>query len=151
MDMGSLNFQPFRIGDLSAAPTLVRILDKDGTARATVAAGDYITYPRIRKPWQPITHLQFTTDVIGPYASDVIEVTGVWGFPSVPGTVRQAVLDAVAATYDRQVEHYRTDYGARTGAGGDTNVVVFGARPQMLSLPPTTIAEANRYRDPLVG
>jgi hypothetical protein len=150
VDAGSFNFSPFRIGDLSTAPTLVRILDKDGASRLSVPAGDIITYPRFRNPWQPVTHLQFTSDVLQPYGTDVIEVTGVWGFPSVPGTVRQAVLDAVAAAYDRQVEHYRQDYGQKT-TGEGTNVVVFAGRPMLLSLPPGTVKEAQRYRDPLVG
>jgi hypothetical protein len=143
-------YMPFRIGDLSTTPTLVRILDKDGTARAAVATADMVLYPRNRKPWQPITQIQFTTDVICPYWTDSIEITGVWGFPSVPGGVRQAVLDAVVATIDRPVESYSQDLApAQTGAA--TNVIVAAGRPQFLVFPPPVLAEAWKWRDPLAA
>jgi len=144
-------YWPVRIGDLSTTPTLVRILDKDGNSLATVAAGDQILRPRVRRPWQPITSLQFTQDVIEPRWSDQIEVTGVWGFPAVPGNVRQAVLEAVAAVMDRDVEHYSQDLGPAS-SGQATNVIMLaGARPSLITMPPSSLAVARSYQPSRVG
>ena len=106
------------IGALTTTPTQVRVLDKDGTAVETVAAGDIISLPRQRAPWEPVNRIQLTSDTIGLQADYVVEVTGVWGYPSVPGNVRQAVLEAISAALDRDVEHYSTDLGAQA-AGPD--------------------------------
>jgi hypothetical protein len=79
-----------------------------------------------------------------------VKVTGSFGFPSVPGDVRQAVLDAVAATMDRDVEHYRQDLGgAGVGAAqqdSGTVVVVGRTGGRLIALPPAAQAVAWRYR-----
>jgi hypothetical protein len=79
-----------------------------------------------------------------------VAVTGSFGFPSVPGDVRQAVLDAVAATMDRDVEHYRADLGTTGSQGqqgeGGTVVMIGRTGGRLLSLPPASQAVAWRYR-----
>ena len=137
------------VGDLTSY-TQVRFLNRDGTAVVTVAAGDIVDLPRNRRPWEPITHLRFTADVVRPDPDWALEVTGVWGFPSVPGTVRQAVLDSVAWVLDRDVEHYSADLGPQTGGAGQ-NIIVFGSRPQILSLPPPAEAVVRDLQLALVG
>lgn len=148
-DPVALRCRTVTVGDL-ASYTLVRILDRDGNALATVAAGDIISLPRNRPPWEPIRQLQFTADVISLRWDYSVEVTGVWGFPSIPGNVRQAVLSAIASTVDRDVENYRQDLGPQLGGTG-TNVVVFPGSPAFLSLPPEALAVARSYRDALVA
>jgi hypothetical protein len=141
-----------RVGDLTSF-TAVRILDELGNLIQTVATSDCISLPRLRKPWEPIRALRFTQNIMrlwGGLYPYVVEVTGVWGFPSVPGNVREAILDAVVSVMDRDVEHYRQDFAPQPGGTG-TNVIMLGARPQILSLPPEALAVAQFYRDQLVG
>ena len=146
VDFDSYWNRTVKVGDLADLDS-VRLLDRDGTSHATVAAADTIPHPRNRKPWEPITRLEFTADVIQPISDGAIEVTGTWGFPLVPADIKRAVLEGVVAEYDRQVEHYRTDLGAQTGGEGQ-NVVVFAGRPQLLDLPPKVLGTVRRYQEP---
>jgi hypothetical protein len=146
------------LGDLASAPTAVEILDTNwSTVLETVSAADYTLHPQVREAWEPIRRIEFN------YGNGVtylrrgfkVRVTGTWGFPAVPGNVRQAVLDSVAWVMDRDVEHYRQDLGfsgatATPGAGG-TVVMIGGGRTRLTTLPPTAQAVAWSYRDLLVG
>jgi hypothetical protein len=146
------------VGDLASAPTTVEILDTNwSTVLETVSAANYTLHPQIREAWEPIRRIEFN------YGNGVtylrrgfkVRVTGTWGFPSVPGNVRQAVLDSVAWVMDRDVEHYRQDLGfggvnAQPGSGG-TVVMIGGGRQRLLTLPASAQAVAWSYRDLLVG
>jgi hypothetical protein len=142
-----------KVGDLTSF-TSVRILDTDWiTLVENVTPLTKVTaHPINRKPWEPIRALELRYDVSSVSAGQRLEVTGNWGFPTVPGNVRQAVLDAVAAVMDRDVEHYRQDLGI-TGAGapGQNTIVIGMGRQRMLSMPPSSLAVAWAYRDPAVG
>jgi hypothetical protein len=146
------------LGDLASAPTTVEILDTNwSTVLETVSAADYTLHPQIREAWEPIRRIEFN------YGNGVtylrrgfkVRVTGTWGFPAVPGNVRQAVLDSVAWVMDRDVEHYRQDLGfsgvnAQPGSGG-TVVMIGGGRQRLLTLPASAQSVAWSYRDLLVG
>lgn len=136
------------VGDLSSF-TAVRILDRDGILVETVLTGDITPLPRNRPVWEPIRALRFSADVGGLREDYQIEVTGNWGFPSVPGNVRQAVLEAVAAARGRQVESYRQDLSS-PGQQAAGTVVLLGTRPQIISLPPAAQAVAWYYRDQVI-
>jgi hypothetical protein len=139
------------IDDLSTTPTLVRIIANDWTTPVTtVSTSDMALYPLSREPWAPITAIQLKSTVIRPAIGQRLEVTGVWGFPAVPGDLRQAVLDEVANVMDRDVEHYAQDLSPVT-AGGAQNVVVFGGRPAFLPANPKSLSIFRRYQKPLVG
>jgi hypothetical protein len=140
-DSLSVNRRQVFVGDLASAPTLVRILDKDGVALATVASGDYSLYPRVREAWEPIQRIRFSSDVTQLAYESVVEVTGTWGFPAIPGNLHQATLDAVAYILDRDVEHYKEDLGAMTG----------GTLTLMLALPPSTLEAVAVYKTPTYG
>lgn len=143
------------VGDLSAAPTLVEIIDTDAaTVLETVSAANYTLNPLVREAWEPVRRIEFN------YRNGVtylrpgmrVRVTGVWGFPAVPGNVRQATLDAIAAVIDRDVEHYRQDLGFNQAAqGGGTVIMVGGGRQRFTSMPSTSLAVAWSYRDQQVG
>lgn len=140
------------IGDLASAPTLVRILGSNwSSVVATVPNTDYILEPEVRRSWESIRRIQFNSRVVNLRAGMLVEVTGSWGFPVVPGSVRQAVLDSIAMIMDRDVEHYTQDLGVDTSQAGGANVIVLGGRPMILSLPPVAIAVARDFNDPLVG
>jgi hypothetical protein len=137
---------------VSTASTAVQILHYDWTTVVeTVASTDFTLYPRVRDNWEPYRKIQFRYTVAPLYVGYRVAVTGTWGFPAVPGTVRQAILDAVASTMDRDVESYRQDQGP-VSSGQGTNVIVMpSTTPAFLSLPPETLAVARKYRDPRVG
>lgn len=91
------------IGDLASAPSLVRVLDTDqATVVETVTAANYVVMPRTRHAVQPITALWFPP--ASPNPADlgegrVLEVTGTWGFPSVPDDIREACAALVVVDY----------------------------------------------------
>jgi len=153
--MGDMNrnARTIRVGDL-AAFTAVSIIDDDWTTVLETPALGLITgHPLVRQAWEPIRELELQSSVTSLGYGMRVSVTGTWGFPAVPGDVRQAVLDAVAAVMDRDVEHYRADLGfsqMQQGQGG-TVVMMSGGGQRMLSMPPGTLAVAWRYRDQNVG
>jgi len=138
------------VGDMAASPSQVRIIADDWTTvYTTVSTSVYLAWPEIRDAWKPIRALVFNPRYLSLTAGYRCEVTSTWGFPQVPGSIRQAALDAIAEIHDRQVEHYSEDLGPSTG--GASNVVVFGNRTQTFSLPPRALAVARSYQDSLVG
>jgi hypothetical protein len=145
------------VGDMTTVTT-VAIVDTDwATVLETVDTADWAALPLNRKAWEPIRRLQlnYRNGAGYLYSGYRVRVTGNWGFPAVPGNVRQAVLDAVAAVMDRDVEHYRQDLGfggaAQQAQGGGTVVMVGGGRQRLLSMPPSSLAVAWSYRDLNVG
>lgn len=134
------------VGDMSAVTT-VKLLDRDWTTvLETVAASDMTFHREEDEPTGPITDIEFHPDVTSLWPGMRVEVTGSWGFPSVPGNVRQAVLDAVLETMDRDPEHWRQDM-APTASGEAANVIVIGSRnSRPISLPPRSLAVARSYR-----
>lgn len=147
-ELGYFN-RVIRVGDLSTF-TQVRVLNDLGNQVQVVNSSDIITLPRVKPTWAPVIALRFSRNVFRPWYGDFpyqVEVTGNFGFPSVPGDVRQAVLDAVADVMDRDVESYRQDLGPAT-TGGEQNVIVMSTQVQLLDLPPSALAVARRYRNP---
>jgi hypothetical protein len=143
------------IGDATAI-TQVQLIDNDWSSVVeTVDAADWQARPMVRQPWEPIrriklNYLNGASYLRGGY---LVRVTGSWGFPQVPQSVRQAVLDGIAAAVDRDVEHYRQDLGAvssQEGQGGNV-IMIGGGGQRILSMPPTSLAALWAYRDPLVA
>jgi hypothetical protein len=84
------------VGDLVAAPTTVTIVDTDWTTTLeTVSAGNMTMHPTVRESWEPITEIEFQNTVTSLRPGMRVNVTGNFGFPSVPGRVRRAVLEAI--------------------------------------------------------
>lgn len=139
------------IGDLTSF-TAVSILDTDWTTVLQTPSISLVTgRPFVRQPWEPITALELHPTLVSLSAGMRFSVTGTWGFPLVPGDVRQAVLDSVASVMDRDVEHYRQDLATPTSNDGGTTVMVGGGGQRLLSLPPVAVAVAWRYRTVTVG
>lgn len=91
------------IGDAAAVTGVVLQL-QDGTVMQTLASEAWVEDPRPqeREDWEPITSLRFPTRV--PNAALIaetmlVEVTGTWGFPKIPDTVRRAVATLVIFRY----------------------------------------------------
>jgi hypothetical protein len=144
-------YQTVPIGDVSAVTT-VQIIDSDWTTVvATVSSTDYELRPTIREAWEPARRIAFRRGVRTVTPGMRLTIAGSFGFPVVPGNVRQAVLDAIAYIVDRDVEHYRQDLAATTGTTEGTNVIVFAGRPQLLTLPPSALAVARSYQDSMVA
>lgn len=92
-----------RIGDLSTDPTAVKIVDYDqSTVVQTVTAANYVPLPRDREEWQSYTaiHLPPRSPLAVSLATGhLLEVTGTWGFPSVPDDIREACAGIVLFRY----------------------------------------------------
>lgn len=97
------------IGDLKNTTSLqVEITELDGTAVATLTMSDsaIVALPRNRETWQPINELWFPTELDDApdfAAGQVVEVTGNWGFPSIPSDVKAACAKLVIYRYVRDV------------------------------------------------
>jgi hypothetical protein len=154
--MGDLNPQARSIwvGDLTSF-TAVDIIDYDWTTvlTPTVPLAQISAYPLNRGPAEPIRELVFNSQAVNFAPGRRVRVTGTWGFPLVPGNVRQAVLDGIASIRDRDVEHYRQDLSAIPSQGGEGGnvIMVSGGGQRLLSLPPVSLAVALSYRDSWVG
>lgn len=102
LNTGSYRNGKVPIGDC-ATITTVELVQVDGTVLDTVAAGDYVTLPRVRASWEPIRWLWFpATGVSSPAAlssADAVKVTGTWGFPEIPDGIRVAVAKLVLVGY----------------------------------------------------
>ena len=139
-----------QIGDLSTTPTLVRILGTDWTTSVGTVA-NYAVWPRQREPWAPVTALQFRTGELRPMPGQLVEVTGVWGFPSIPAQLKDAVKDAVAERLDRKVESYRQELSP-AAAGPGQNVIVYGSnKPAFLPANARSLSIFRSFREPQVG
>jgi hypothetical protein len=91
-----------RTDDMAAAPTLIRIdATRDGVFETTLISTDYELLPRnaIRgpepKPYREIRLLS-TGSYTGWIFDSLVEVTAVWGWPSVPEAIVQATCQLVA-------------------------------------------------------
>lgn len=125
----------------TSSPITMTAYDWSTTA-ITFTTADARGLPLIRKPWEPITRLELRQNAGGYFMPGyTINITGNWGFPAVPGNIRQAALDAIAYVVDRDVEHWRQDLAA----------VSTGEVTLMLSLPPAAQDAANSYNKLFVG
>lgn len=93
------------VGDMTSVTT-VTIKDVQGATVETVASADYVKVGdeenRTREEWEPITELWFPSSSASPAAlSDgcVLEVVGVWGFPSLPSDIVVATAKLVLVRY----------------------------------------------------
>lgn len=115
LDAWCVEQREIEIGDLSTVDgsTVVQIYAEDGTLQQTLDAAAYVALPRNREPWEPVTSLKFPRFVSssGGAASLGIprafsggsflelHITAVWGFPTIPDNVRQAVAKLVIVRY----------------------------------------------------
>lgn len=142
------------VGDLvtiSSASTTATITSfETGATERTLASTDYDGLPYNRKPWQPVTTLRFRSAIRPALRSgNLLNITGYWGFPSVPEDIKHATMDAVAYWLDRDVEHFRQDLGAGLGEAGQT-VFVGGVAPTVFPLPPESYRIAASYTRRLI-
>jgi len=83
------------IDDLSATPTELQVIDSEGDGVYTaVVADDLVALPRNRRGRRPITALRLRAAVpVGD--TYVLRVKGVWGWPAIPGDIREACIETV--------------------------------------------------------
>ena len=98
------------VGDLKNLTGLtVGIASTDGTAigsTITAPSTAIIGQPRNRQPWEPYNYLWFPagqSNSASLGAGSVVTVTGNWGFPQIPGDIRQACVKLVINRYLRDV------------------------------------------------
>jgi hypothetical protein len=144
--VGSVGRRTVDVGDLTSY-TQIRLLSSTDwtTVLATPSLTQVAGLPLHRKSWEPINQLEFAPTVSSLWVGSRVEVTGNWGFPAIPGTIRQAALDSIAWIIDRDVEHYRTDLGDASAPGGQTVILRTSTQP-ILSLPPAALAAAWAFK-----
>jgi hypothetical protein len=97
-----LTRRSMRIGDV-AAVTAVELFDIDGaTSLGQLQASQYVLLPRARRSWQPLRRITFPYrpgTVLSLRCGGTIVITGTFGFPEIPVTVRQSVATMVVVRY----------------------------------------------------
>lgn len=98
----NLRSRVVRLGDVQSV-TLVRLLDRDqATELETIVTPNYVLMPETRQEWEPATAVYlppYSAAASALLAGAVLEVTGVWGFPSIPPEIRQACAASVVFRY----------------------------------------------------
>jgi hypothetical protein len=143
------------VGDLSTVDsnTVVKIVSEDGVVQQTLDSGGYVALPRDREPWEPVTSLYFPrfvstaggAAILGIPRSfsggsfQLLQLTGVWGFPQLPTNVREAIAKLVIVRFVTDVAAAGT---ALTDALANINIAgLFRQANQSL----------DDYRVPVVG
>ena len=141
-----------QIGDLSTLTSSSATISdfNTGTVTQTLTGTEYTALPRNRGADEPITALRFFSSANGYRAGGVLNITGIWGFPSVPEDVKHATMDTVAFWLDRDVEHFRQDLGAVPGASEGGQTVIVGSAPTVLPLPPEAFSIAKSYKSMMI-
>lgn len=104
-----------KIGD-AATVTAVTVQDTAGATIQTLTATQYALQPRVREDWQPYSTVWFlpTTgtppDWVWWTGPAVIAVTGTWGFPLVPTTLKDAVARLTVVRYLNDVAGAGTNF-----------------------------------------
>lgn len=100
VDATLLAEQTLWIGDAAAVTAVV--IKRNGATVATIASSDYVLLPRVKHAWKPYTRIWFPPTATNPalfLAGDVVQVTGTWGYPSIPAEIKQACAKLVIFDY----------------------------------------------------
>lgn len=119
IDNAFLRRRKLKIGD-AATVTAVELQDFQGNTTQTLASTDYTLLPRVREDWQPYGAVWFipTTPALWPtfwgggwpISYGVVKVTGTWGFPNIPTTLREATARLVIVRYLNDVTSLGTQF-----------------------------------------
>lgn len=93
------------IGDATSITTVSLLDGLAAVVQTLTVTSEYVLLPRVREDWQPYGTIQFVNATPlgwpvwnwGPPGS--VQVTGTWGFPQVPATVKDAVARLVLLRY----------------------------------------------------
>jgi hypothetical protein len=122
-----------QVGDATAI-TAVVFKRQDGTVIQTLDDTAWVALPRIRPSWQPIRSIEFPAGVTTPamlprssrnllaggnhvHHDEIAEVTGTFGFPEIPKTVRRAVATLVIVRYLNDVASVGTQFAEAANRG----------------------------------
>ena len=113
LDQAALRLADIRIGDCTAI-TALELQDENGATLQTIAPADVIELPLVREEWEPIQQVRLPPGVAmvswplyyprsiapaRPAVGGYLQVTGTWGFPSVPEDLVQAAARLVLLRY----------------------------------------------------
>lgn len=102
-----------KVGDL-ASLTAVDYGDPWQAPRFSIDLSLVRAQPLVRAPWQPIRTLEIFGDV---WSEQVYDVSGRWGFPSVPMDVRLAAADQAAIWAGRDLRNFSQAFLEAVAAG----------------------------------
>lgn len=100
LDEYTVKQRTLRIGDCIEATT-VEVQLEDGSTVEVLDPADFSVLPFIREEWQPLRSVQLHRQAALRLLRDdrFVQVTGIWGFPSVPEDIRQACAKRVIVRY----------------------------------------------------
>jgi hypothetical protein len=123
VDDWTLRKRKLAIGDATSIDTIT--LYRGNSVAGTIETPDVIFEPRVRKAWEPITHLRFPQTSPSPVllvCEDILELDGAWGFPDVPASIRGACEKLVIVRYLTDIAAVGTAFADAVTAGGDINI-----------------------------
>lgn len=82
----------------------VSIYDDYDNLVETMDMDDVISLPRNLKPWEPYQAIKLRHQAL--QSNYYLDVTGTWGFPSVPEEIRQAVIVTVSIWHARDIADF---------------------------------------------
>lgn len=104
--------------------TAINLTDQSGNVLQALDSTAWVTLPRLRDDWEPITSLEFPRYVLTPAGlrrNTLAAVTGTFGFPSLPATVSGAVARLVIWRYLADVTNTGTVFADAASANGSIN------------------------------
>lgn len=97
----------------------VEIQAEDGSTVQVLDPGDYRTLPLVRQEWEPIrTILVHSNSLSLLHLRRFVQVTGTWGYPSIPANIRQACAKRVILRYLSDVAAQGTAFSQAVDESG---------------------------------
>lgn len=103
-----------RVGDLASLTSLAYGIPYDAARTTLDLATRVRATPLVRAPWEPIRALELRFAAI---EGQTYDVTGVWGFPTVPADIRGACAEQVAIWANRDLAKYSATFLQAAAAG----------------------------------
>jgi hypothetical protein len=100
------------IGDAATITTVAMLDNTEAVSQTLTVTTDYVLLPRVREDWQPYGTIWFVGYARFGWPSNYgwrspfsvsVSVTGTWGFPLIPTTVKDAVARLVIIEYVNDV------------------------------------------------
>lgn len=110
--------------DDAATVTAVVLVDDAGNVLQSLDSTAWTALPRQREDWQPYDELEFPRSVSTPAqlrARSLASVTGQWGFPSIPATVKVAVARFVLYRFLADIQNKGSIFADAADLNGAAN------------------------------
>ena len=132
LDQAALRLADVRIGDCTTV-TALELQDENGATLQTFTADQIIALPLVREEWEPIQQIRMPPGVAmvawplyyprwiapaRPAIGGYLQVSGTWGFPSLPEDIVQAAARLVLLRYLNDVAAEGTAFAEAVNQAG---------------------------------